>query len=179
MATVGQGSAAARSSGVGGADRLARPGEGRVGGIDHHVAEQAHQALVGDVEPGQLGVEGRLEQVADLSLGHRHQDLQRQLRHLGTGLLLQQQVADLRAVAVGDQQPVVAAEGGQLPRREPQVGELLGGASFLSLADQGVSPQGDQQQRALGVHRISCVPVKSCGRRSRSSAARVGVPWSR
>jgi hypothetical protein len=91
-------------------------------------------------------VEGLGQQVADLALGLRAQNVERRRRNDRRGHLgADRQEADLRAVAVGDHDLGAAALGqrDETARRGHQVAALdLGGARFAA-PDQGVAAQGD------------------------------------
>ena len=65
--------------------------------------------------------------------------------HALAAFLLQHEVADLGAVAVGDDNPVGAREPGDLLHRNLKVGKLLANGAALVFANQSVAAQGDQQ----------------------------------
>ncbi len=103
-------------------DGLGRVREGPVVEVDQH-ARQQH----GDRHRRVQGGERALQQVADLPLGGRDQRVQRQRRGLLLAeRLLQQQRADLRAVAVGQHDLVALRAQRQHRLRDlAHVGELL------------------------------------------------------
>ena len=93
------------------ADRLGGrlPNELGVVRVDDDLVDDRDDVLVDAVRP-QVLLQLVLEHVADLTLGHRADDVERLGRDLVlAGLLLHAQVARLRTVAVRDGQPVVAA----------------------------------------------------------------------
>ncbi len=119
--------------GVEGTDRLGRPREGGIVGVDADVCEDA----------GHRRIEGRLDERPDLRLGLGHGEPERKFRSLLRGpLLAQELVSDLRAVPVRDHDALAGAQHG----REracclTQVRELLGGCSALARADERVTAE--------------------------------------
>ena len=85
------------------ADGLARILEGRVVDVDLDHRQQRRQRLVEGHQVAQL----LLDEVADHALRLRAQDVERVGRHLRVGRALERQQADLRSVAVGDDQLVL------------------------------------------------------------------------
>ena len=128
------------------ADRLGRVREGLVGGVHQHAREQdgGRDARV-DLR------ERRLEQVADLALGHRDQRVERERRGLLLAeLLLQQQRADVRAVAVGEHDLVTGRAQGEHGLDDlAHVLELLRPRSGLTGLDQGVAADGDDDAHRM------------------------------
>ena len=119
-------------------------------GADEDLVDDSYNRCIGGVASGSLEVvlEGLLEHVADLALAHRAHHVE------GLGgdyarscLLLNQQVAHLGPVPVGDGDPFPLA----LPPDEPDdllacnsdVRQLLGCGSLLGPPLDGVAPEGD------------------------------------
>ncbi len=126
--------------GVEGADGLGGVPKRRVFLVDHDIGDQRDEQLLrGDPHLHQGPVEAGFDHIADLPLGHGDNDLERHVGHLTAALLLQEQVARLRAVAVSDHDAVIARQTGNLAHGHLQVGELLLGRSLLAFLDQGVA----------------------------------------
>ena len=130
--------------GVEGPDRLGRRGEGGIALVDHALGQKR-----GDRRPqAQLDhvvVEALLQHVADLPLGLGAADVHGHGRdELGREVVLDQDVADLGTVAVGEHDaPAVGHEARDAPAALVDVDELLlEGADLAGLQD-GVAAQGD------------------------------------
>jgi hypothetical protein len=66
-------------------------------------------------------------------------------RHLGATLLLEQEVPDLRGIAVSDDGSILSGEPGDLADRNPQIIELFFYRALLVLSEQGIAAEGDEQ----------------------------------
>jgi len=99
-------------------------------------------------------VQGLLEHVADLALAHGAADVHRHRRHeLGGDLLLDEEVADLGAVAVRHDDAVALGDHlGDAPRRAVDVDELLLEGPDLAGLQDGVAAEGDDDGAALRMH---------------------------
>ena len=119
-------------------DQFGRALERRVGCADQRPADQAR-----DLAAGQRVLQRLDEPVADHSLGLRAEHIERvgmsQGRVAGT---LQRQQADLRAVAVGDDQFVLAGQRGERGNRFEDVLFLDLGFRRLPPLQQGVPAEG-------------------------------------
>ena len=147
-------------------DRLARVGEARVVAVDEGAGDEGGH---GGVEPGiaQRVVEGVQDREAERPLGLGAAPVQRDRRHdVGGELVLDQDVADLRAVAVGDDQLVAGGDqSGGGPHRD---------ADRLDLGGRGGA--------AVGARSSRCRPGRAGPARQappRSPSRRALVPGSR
>ena len=131
--------------GVDGPDQFGRAGERRVGRADQGLADQA-----GDLAAGQRVLQRPDEPVADHSLGLRAEHIERV--GMGQGRVagaLQRQQADLRAVAVGDDQFVLAGQRGERGNRFEDVLFLDLGFRRLPPFQQGVPAEGGHDSHAF------------------------------
>ena len=110
--------------------------------LDH--GEHRGQGLVEGQQVSQL----LLDEVADHALRLRPKDVQRIDRHLGVGGILERQQADLRPVAVGDDQLVLPRNGGQLRAGDPDVLALVLAGHGFTPAEQGIAAKGDDDSHA-------------------------------
>ena len=134
--------------------------ERRVRGVDFDLRHDRHDLLA---EPGarQLVVERELEQEPHRPFRLRHAEVERLRRDLLGGLLgLDEDVADLRAVAVDDDELVALADDrDELPDGLARPLELLGRRARVLRPQQRVAAEGDDGERADegeeggGVHR--------------------------
>ncbi len=126
-------------------DGLGRVLEGGIVLGHADAGEEDGDGTVGDLR--QLGRDER----ADLGLGLRDRDVERQLRRLLRGeLLAQQLVSDLRPVSVRDHDgpgPQDRLEGRE---RVGEVGALLGRGAALALAQERVPAERDHRQTGAG-----------------------------
>ena len=121
------------------ADGLGGVSEGRVVGVDLHLGQDRREALVGRQQVAQL----LLQQVADHPLRLRTEHIERVLGDIGVRRRLERQQPDLGAVAVGDDQLVLARERGERGRRDAHVPALVLDGHRLATLQQGVTTQGD------------------------------------
>jgi hypothetical protein len=129
------------------ADRFGRLVEGGVVGLDLDPRQQrGHRALAAERVADLL-----FEQVADQAIGLGAEHVQRVRRHVGVGLGLQGQQADLRAVAVNDDQLVFHRHCGQTPCGDAHVVQLVLRSGDLLAAQQRVAADGDDDAH-LAVH---------------------------
>ena len=136
-----------------GTDRLRRDREGAVVGIDQHLGDDAHDTAREAARP-ELVPERLLDHVADLTLrlGPAHVE-----RHGGDepggGLVLDEEVADLRSVAVGEDRLIALGDQlGDLAARAPDVVELSGVAVELLRPQDRVAAQGDHDPFVARCH---------------------------
>jgi hypothetical protein len=103
--------------GVAGSDELGRVGERGIGRIDHRLSDQTEDRFA------HPRVAQRLDQpIVDHALGLRDQIIQRiRAGQGGVRCALQREHADLRAVAVADQQVMVERQGRQSLRGRAHV----------------------------------------------------------
>ena len=142
------------------ADELGRVGERRVVGADQGLADQARHLTAGQ------GVLERLEEpVADHALGLGPQDVE------GVGVgergvlgALQGQQPDLGAVAVGDDQIVIAGQRGQGVGRGGDVVLLDLGVGGLAPLEQGVAAQGDDDPHVSSTEVATMAALMVCSR---------------
>jgi hypothetical protein len=74
-----------------------------------------------------------------LALGLGHQDLEGQIRNIIGTLLLKEQIADLRCVAMGNKDTIMPGESRNLLNRNLEILKLFFHSAHLALADQGVA----------------------------------------
>ena len=156
-------------------DRLGRRPERRVGRVHDHLGDQ-RQHLLPQPAPAQRGAERLGQQVAELALGGGAADVHRHRRHLQRGgLLLQQQPADLRPVAVGQHQGDAGAD--QLGQRDgggSERGAQLGRRTGPARRAQRVTAQGDHHPHrlptSLGPRRVDGRPAAARPRGESSSS---------
>ena len=126
-----------------GADRFRGQLERRIVQIHDHVAQQRRDPVTTPAH----AVQRDRDQRPQLSLGHGPQAEQRHLRHLAASqLLLDREIADLRPVAVYDDDPPAGVEqcaDGHRHRRG--VGALLLVGALLALGEEGVAANGDHR----------------------------------
>ncbi len=127
------------------ADELGGFGEGRVFGIDLDLGQQGRDRAV----MAQGVFKRLLDHVTDHAIGFRPQHIQREHCIGFVGRTLQCKQADLRPVAVGDDQPVSGLD--DLRQRGSRGGDVLAlrlGGQRLATAQQCIAPQcGDNQHR--------------------------------
>ena len=116
-----------------------------------------------DAQIHELAVQGRLDHVTDLTLGLGDQNFKGQSGNLSAAFLLQQQIADLRAVTVGDNYSIFRGKLGDLPDRHGQISKLLLDGTLFSLADERIAAQGDQQRWLLGLLHLSISCLSNTG----------------
>ena len=122
---------------VHGPDRLRGRGEGRVVGGDEGLGHERDDAQ------RRVGLQQRLlQEVADHADGLGADDVERGWPRAGVGLALEQQMADLRAVAEGQDELVVARERYERRGGGAEVAPLHVGRDLLTAARQGVAAQG-------------------------------------
>ena len=130
------------------ADRFRRAVEGGIVGRNGHVRQEARDLAVVE-RRAQL----RGDECADLRLGLRNRQPQRQRWSLGCGALLPQQlVADLRAVPVRDHETLALREQGtQRGDRAAQIRQLLGRGAALAGPHERVPAKGDDRAHTSAV----------------------------
>ena len=131
------------------ADRLGRVVERRIVVVDAD-AGQDRRGLGGGIDLR----DARLQQVAELALGHRAERVQRQPGHLRLAhRVLEHERADLGAVAVRqhDLMAVAAQRHDGLGHR-PRAVELVGPRAALVLLEQGVAADGDHDAHWFSVN---------------------------
>ena len=92
---------------------------------------------------GQQVADLLLDEVADHALGLGAEDVERIGLDVLVGRALQGEQADLRTVAVGDDELVLARDPGEGLGRDPDVGPLMPGGHRLAPLQQGVAAEGD------------------------------------
>ena len=129
---------------VEGADRLGGGGEGLVLGVDGHLGDDGHHR---HVEPALArgGWPGSAPPCSRSGPGSRAADVHRHRRHrLGGERVLDQQVADLGAVAVGEHDaPALLDQGGDAAHGAVDVEQLLLEGADLAGLEDGVAAEGD------------------------------------
>ena len=118
-------------------DELGRVGERRVGRVDLGHRQHGGERLLERQQVPQL----LLDQVADHPLGLGAEDVERVAGHVVVRGRLQREQADLRAVAVGDDELVLDRDRGQRPAGGRDVGPLPLDGHRLASALQGVAAQ--------------------------------------
>jgi hypothetical protein len=118
------------------ADELGRGAERRVVQVYDDAGDHRDGVLVIDKV-----LELHLEYVADLTLGFGVEDVERIGRGTFVGVAHQCEQANLRAVAVRDDQPVAQRGSAENPRRIARRVRLAGGLERLATAKQRVASQ--------------------------------------
>jgi hypothetical protein len=121
------------------ADELRRIGEGRVVGVDFGHRQQRCQGLVLGEEIAQL----LLDQIADHPVGLRPEQVERVGRHTRQSRRLQRKQPDLGAVAVGDDELVIAGQRSEGEGGGVDVRALVLGRRRLAPTQQGIAAEGD------------------------------------
>ena len=159
------------------ADGLGRVGERRVGRVDDGLRHDRHDPPV-DAPAAQLVADRLEEHVADRALGVADGVVHRDRRHLGLRQLrAAQDEADLRPVAVGDDEPPAL-----LHELDERAGDrahrlvLVGDRLVLGVGDQRVAAQRDDGDRAHAAAAsapatASIAARKHCQRRGRDAGA--------
>ena len=130
--------------------------ERRVAAVDFDLRQQRD-----DVPPRQQAAQLLLDQVTDHALGLRAQYVQRVRVHAGIRLGLQRQQSHLRPVAVGDDDFMVARDGGHCGGGARDILALHVGLERLAAFEQGVAAEGNDDFHGL---------FFSTGSRARSTA---------
>ena len=130
------------------ADRLGRALKGRVVAVDQGLGDIG-DAAKGEVALVEFVAQRLLQHVADAALGVGHDEVHRRGVHLGRGeFVALQDVADLRAVAVGDDgAPAGLDEVGDVGRGFANGVPLVLHLRMLRVLDERVAADGDEGQR--------------------------------
>ena len=136
--------------GVEGADRLGGRGEGLVLGVDGHLGDDGHHRHL-ELALAQVVGQRLRRHVADLALALGAADVHRHRRHrLGGERVLDQQVADLGAVAVREHDPpAVLDELRDAAHGAVDVEQLLLEGADLAGLEDGVAAEGDDDGLAV------------------------------
>jgi hypothetical protein len=127
-------------------DRLRRVFEGGIAPVDLDHRQQRGERPLERHQIAQL----LLDHVADHAFGFRTEDVEGISFHLGVGGALQRQQADLRAVAVADDQLVLARHRRERLSRDADVAALVFGAHRLAAFQQCVAAKGcDDEHGAI------------------------------
>ncbi|CAI8896061.1 NAD-specific glutamate dehydrogenase [Pseudomonas sp. IT-P260] len=119
------------------ADRFARVLEGRVLGVDFNLGQQGGERHFEVQQVAQF----LFDYVADHAFGFGTEHVQRVRGDGGVRRRLQRQQADLRAIAMGDDQLVARMDLGDLLGGDADVGALVVSGHRLATAEQGVTAQ--------------------------------------
>jgi hypothetical protein len=126
---------------IGGADRLARSAEGRIGRVDDDLREDGD-----DLAFRKRVAELLSEDVADHPVGLRAEHVERGQDVARGGL--EGEETDLWSVAVGDDQLVIERDRGQRPRSHPRVGAPRRQVGRLAAPQQRIAPEGGDDPHA-------------------------------
>ncbi|CAI8779185.1 NAD-specific glutamate dehydrogenase [Pseudomonas sp. IT-232MI5] len=119
------------------ADRFGRVLEGRILGVDFNLGQQGGKRHFEIEQVAQF----LFDDVADHAFGFGTEHVQRVRADGGVGRRLQRQQADLRAIAVGDDQLVAGMDLGDLLGGDADVGALIVSGHRFTTAEQGVTAQ--------------------------------------
>ena len=114
----------------------------------------------------------------------RHKDLQGKLGYILTALLLQKQITHLRAVSMGNDDPVLSCQTRNLADGNLQVSELLLYAAGLAFANQCIPAKGNEQYSLAilcahnNYNRYYYVFSLHIASRSNRACSRLGIPSS-
>ena len=135
----------ASSYGVDRPDRLRRPREGGIGGVDDDLRQERRDLPTGELVPQAL-----LEEVADHALALGAENVERVGADAGVGLALEGEEPDLRAVPVRDDDVVSPGELGHGPHGDADVPLLDRGLGGLTAPEQRVPTEGADDPHVSG-----------------------------